>query len=218
MTQDRYVWIAGATGLVGREALNALLEDANISRVIAIVRRPSGTAHPRLAERIVDFETLARDPARLPIEDRASAAICCLGTTLKQARSQAQFHRVDFDYPLAFARAAQAAGAVHFIVVTALGADAHSLVFYNRVKGELEEALEALCFRALTIVRPSLLLGERSEKRLGEQLAAPFSRLLPRSVRGIEARKVGRALARLACEPAHGRRVVPSGELHELGA
>ncbi len=212
------MWLAGATGLVGREALKALLEDSGVSRVIALVRRASGTTHPRLIERVVDFEALAHEPSRLLVGIEAQVAICCLGTTLKQAGSRAQFRRVDFDYALAFARAAQAAGAEHLLVVTALGANPRSHVFYNRVKGELEQALAALAFPALTVVRPSLLLGERSERRLGEQLAAPFSRLLPRSVRGIEARSVGRALARLARAPAHGNRIVLSGELHDLGA
>jgi uncharacterized protein YbjT (DUF2867 family) len=91
-------------------------------------------------------------------------------------------------------------------------------VFYNRVKGELEQALAAMPFAALTIVRPSLLLGERTTPRLAERLMGPLSKLLPRSLRGIEANTVGRALVRLAREPASGRRVVPSGELQLLGA
>src|SRR5690606_11908511 len=144
-------------------------------------------------------------------------AICALGTTIKQAGSQAQFRRVDHDYVLAFARAALAGGVRHVLVVTALGADARSSVFYNRVKGELEEALSELPFSALPIVRPSLLLGRREQTRLGERLAAPLARLLPKSYRGIEAATVARALVRLAREPAAGRRVVLSKELHALG-
>lgn len=218
MTTDRCVWIAGATGLVGREALAGLLEDPGFSRVIAFVRRTTGRAHPRLRERIVDFEALVSDPARFANGERVNVAVCCLGTTRKQAGSREQFRRVDFDYALAFARAAQAAGVEHVLVVTALGANARSLAFYNRVKAELEQALAALSLPALTVVRPSLLIGERSERRLGEQLAAPLMSLLPRSTRGIEARTVGRALVRLGREPAHGQRVVLSGELHSLGA
>lgn len=206
-------WLMGATGLVGRETLAALLQDERFDRVLAIVRRPTGVSHARLAERMVDFDRLEHELQGCS----GDVAICALGTTIKQAGSQAQFRRVDYEYVLAFARAALAGGVQHFLVVTALGADARSRVFYNRVKGELEDALSALPFSSLTIVRPSLLLGHRDEPRLGERLAAPLSRLLPRAYRGVEAGKVARALVRLAREPAAGRRVVPSKELHALG-
>jgi uncharacterized protein YbjT (DUF2867 family) len=212
MTDARRAWVIGATGLVGREAVWALLEDETIAGVLAVVRRPSGIQHPKYAEKVVDFEQLE---AALQGE-RAQLAVCCLGSTIKQAGSQAQFRHIDHDYALSFARAAKAAGVQHFLVVTALGADAKSRVFYNRVKGELERDLEALGFPALTIVRPSLLIGDRKELRLGEKLATPFARLLPRSVRGIEVRKVGRALALYGRSPASGKRVVLSGELQDI--
>jgi uncharacterized protein YbjT (DUF2867 family) len=207
------VWIVGATGLVGREAVLALLEGDGNERVVTVVRRPGDVSHPRHHERVVDFERLSS-----ALEgERADVAICCLGSTIKQAGSQEQFRHIDFDYALTFAQAARAAGAAHFLVVTALGADAKSRVFYNRVKGELEHALADLGFSGLTIVRPSLLIGERAKSRLGERLAAPIMSLMPKSIRGIEGKKVGRALARLARAPAAGRRVVLSGELHSLG-
>jgi len=214
MANAKDVWITGATGLVGREALTAMLEDPQLSKVLAVVRRSTGRTHPKLEERVVDFDALGPSLTG----GSADVAVCCLGSTIKQAGSQAQFRRIDHDYVLAFARAALVAGAAHFLVVTALGADRGSRVFYNRVKGEVEESLTGLGFRALTIVRPSLLIGERTEVRFAERAMAPLSKLLPRSVRGIEASKVGRALARLAREPAEGRRVVLSGELHALGA
>lgn len=207
------VWIAGATGLVGRQVLTESLHDASVSSVIAFVRRKTGVVHPRLTEQIVDFERLEEETAPF----RGDVAFCCLGSTIKQAGSQAQFRHIDHDYVLAFARGALAGGVKHFLVVTALGADARSSVFYNRVKGEVEAGLAALPFAALTIARPSLLLGERAEARLGERLLAPLSRLLPKSVSGIEAQTVARALLHLAREPANGRRIVPSKELHALG-
>ena len=207
------VWILGATGLVGREALSELLADDGFERVFAFARRSTGVVHPRLTERLVDFEKLEQDVAGIS----GDVALCALGSTIKQAGSQEQFRHIDHDYVLAFARAALAAGVRHFLVVTALGSDAQSRVFYNRVKGEVEASLSALPFAALTIVRPSLLIGARAESRLGERLLAPFSRLLPRSVAGIEARTVARALVRLARSPAAGKRVVLSKELHALG-
>lgn len=214
MTKTREVWVVGATGLVGHEAVLALLGDDAVHRVLAVVRRHGGVPHPKLVEKVVDFEVLTS-----ALEgERADVAICCLGSTIKQAGSQAQFRHIDFDYAYQFARAARHAGASHFLVVTALGADATSRVFYSRVKGELEAALRELDFLALTIVRPSLLMGERSEARLGEKLAAPFMKFMPKSVRGVAGKTVGRALARLATAPASGVRVVPSAELHDLGA
>ncbi|MET0342392.1 MAG: NAD(P)H-binding protein [Polyangiales bacterium] len=218
MNEACVVWLAGATGLVGGEALRGLLSDARVQKIVSVTRRPTSVAEARLDERVVDFDAL--EPALAGTG--GDVAVCCLGTTIKQAGSQAAFRRVDHDYPLAFARAARAAGVHHFLVVTALGADSRSRIFYNRVKGELEDALAGLGFPAFTSVRPSLLIGERSAPRLGERLAAPLSRLLPRSIRGIEARKVGRALVSLALAPpppdGAGRRIVLSGELHALGA
>jgi uncharacterized protein YbjT (DUF2867 family) len=207
------VWLAGATGLVGRATLLALLEDRTFGRILTPVRRSTGFAHEKLDERLMAFDSL--EPALAG--EHAEVAICCLGTTIKQAGSQEQFRRVDHDYVLAFARAALAASVQHFLVVTALGADARARTFYNRVKGETEDALSAMSFRALTIARPSLLLGERTEFRLGERVFAPFSKVLPARVRGIEAKTVARALVTLARAPAHGKRVVPSEELQRLG-
>jgi uncharacterized protein YbjT (DUF2867 family) len=211
----RTVWVVGATGLVGRETVRVLLEGGD--RVVAWVRRSSGLQHPALIERVVDFEQLDTafvvGPGELP-----DVAVCCLGTTIKQAGSQERFRRVDHDYVLAFARAARQAGARTFAVVTALGADAKSLVFYNRVKGEVEQALAALGFESLVIARPSLLLGEREQGRLGERLMAPVSRLLPLRYRGIEGRTVARALRNLVLDAIPGRRLVLSDELQKRGA
>jgi uncharacterized protein YbjT (DUF2867 family) len=208
------VWVAGATGLVGRETVRALLAEPAFARIVAWTRRPSGLRDPRLDERVVDFEQL--DAAF--VHALTDAAVCCLGTTIKTAGSKERFRRVDYEYVLAFARAAKRAGAKHFVVVTSLGANPHSALFYSRVKGELEEALATLPFESLSIVRPSLLLGERAELRMGERLFTPLSRILPKRYRGIEARTVARAIVRLLSEPARGRRVVPSEELQTLGA
>lgn len=199
----------GATGLVGREAVRALLADPACTSVLAVTRRPTGFHDAKFREQIVDFEQL--EPALAG--ESADVALCCLGTTQKQAGSQAQFRHIELDYSLAFARAAKVAGVRHFLIVTALGADAKSLFFYNRVKGELEQALSAMGFPALTIVRPSLLVGDRQERRLGEKLAEPLMSLFPRSLRGIGVDKVGRALA-VHARGGSGKRIVPSQELH----
>lgn len=211
---ERTVWVVGATGLVGRETVQALLADDTFARVIAFVRRSTGLTHPKLTERVVDFEKLeaAFDEAR------CDAAVCCLGTTIKVAGSKEKFRRVDHDYPIAFARAALQKGAQQLAIVTALGSDAGSLVFYNQVKGQVEDALSALPYKSLSIARPSLLLGERDEMRLGEKLMTPFSKLLPGKYRGIEGRTVARALLKLLKEQRPGKQVVPSDQLQKLGA
>jgi uncharacterized protein YbjT (DUF2867 family) len=164
----------------------------------------------------VDFSRLAETP--LPPAD---LAFCCLGTTIKRAGSQDAFRAVDHDAVVAFATAAKSAGVRHFLVVTALGADARSSVFYNRVKGEVENSLRSLGFDALTIAQPSLLLGDREESRPAEHAAVVVSRALAPVLgwlpsRPIEARTVALALQRLAAATTRGVRVAKNDELHAL--
>ncbi|MBL8352449.1 MAG: NAD(P)H-binding protein [Burkholderiaceae bacterium] len=218
------VCVAGGTGLVGRAVLQRLAADPRIGSVTALVRRADAGLPPGCTAQVVDFATLGRPGgATLPPTDWA---ICCLGTTLGVAGSQAAFRAVDHDAVLAFARAAQAAGASRLGVVSALGADAASKVFYNRVKGEAEQALAALGLRHLVIVRPSLLLGERSAlgqpgrpgERLAQSLMPAFGRLIPRRWRPIAADAVAAAL--LAALPAaqRGTTVLESDALQALAA
>jgi uncharacterized protein YbjT (DUF2867 family) len=143
---------------------------------------------------------------------------CCLGTTIRQAGSREAFRTVDYDLPLLLGRQALALGASHYLAVSSLGADPASRFFYSRTKGELELALQKQGWPRLTILRPSLLLGERRQPRLGERLAAPFSQLLPERWRGIEAATVARAMWRLAEAPGDGMRIVASDELQRWGA
>jgi len=169
-----HAWIVGATGLVGRSLLDGLLAEPRVERVTAIVRRPVERAHPKLEVLTIDFERLERE-----LEGRtASVGFCCLGTTIKKAGSEAVFYRVDHDYPLAFGRACKAAGVRKLLVVTALGADPSSGIFYNRVKGEVERDLEALALPELHVLRPSLLLGERAERRPAEAFAMAVAKPL----------------------------------------
>ena len=208
--------LAGATGLVGREALRLLLADPGVAQVVALVRRPlsDASAPPKLAVHVVDFERL--EATTPPFE--ADQIVCALGSTIRQAGSEERFRAVDFGYPLALARLAVERGARHLLLVSALGADPRSRVFYNRVKGELEEALTALGLPALSIVRPSLLLGDRKEFRLGEVLAKPFALLVPGRYRPVHACDVAAALLRLAREDAPGRRVVESETIRAWAA
>lgn len=155
---------------------------------------------------------------------RADDAFCCLGTTIKTAGSREAFRAVDFDATFAFAQAARAAGAARFFLVSSSGASARSRVFYSRVKGEIEDAVARLPFEAVVLLRPSLLLGERAQARLGERLGEPLLALAApllvgplRKYRAIEAGVVAKAALALAREGGKGRRVVESDELQRLG-
>jgi uncharacterized protein YbjT (DUF2867 family) len=213
----RTAWIAGATGMVGSHLVDVLLAGDTFASVVTLGRRPLDRAHPKLTQATVDFAAL--DAAALLA---ATDAFCALGTTIKKAGSKEAFRAVDHDAVLAFARAAKARGAARFYVVTALGADAGSMVFYNRVKGEVEDGLRAMGFASLAIARPSLLVGERSESRPGERLAVAVTGLLgpllkPFASRPIEGATVARALGAIAKDPPSGARVYLSGELQALG-
>lgn len=192
----RTAWLAGATGLVGSLLLARLL-DASVT-VHALVRRlpDAPRTHPRLHYHPVDFANL---PALPPADDLYIA----LGTTIKAAGSQEAFRRVDFDAVVRTAEAARAAGVRRVGLVSAVGADPASTVFYNRVKGEAEQALAALGFEVTVFARPALLLGDRASlgqpARFGEQLAErvmmPLGALLPKAIRPIQADAVAAALA-----------------------
>nr|WP_298174243.1 oxidoreductase [uncultured Pseudomonas sp.] len=207
----QHILLAGATGLTGEHLLDRLLNEPTVERVLAPSRRPLA-AHPHLENPVGELLDL------LPqLSGKVDSAFCCLGSTIKQAGSQEAFRAVDHDLVLAFAKRARELGARHLLMISALGADANSSVFYNKVKGETEEALKAQGWPQLTLVRPSLLLGPRNEFRLGERLAAPFMRWLPGKYRGIEATVLARALWRLALEEGEGVRVVESDQLRRLG-
>ncbi|MBC2655664.1 oxidoreductase [Pseudomonas sp. MSSRFD41] len=205
------ILLAGASGLTGEQLLDRLLSEPTITRVLAPSRRPL-SMHPRLENPVGEL------PELLPqLVGKVEIAFCCLGTTIKRAGSEAAFRAVDLDLVLAFGERALEMGARHLVVVSALGADPKSSIFYNRVKGEMEEALKRQGWPQLTICRPSLLLGDRVEPRLGEQLAGPLSRLIPGKYHGIEACQLARAMWRLALEEQSGTRVVESDELRKLG-
>ena len=207
----QHVLLAGATGLTGEHLLDRLLSEPTIARVVAPTRRPLAK-HAHLSNPVGPLTEL------LPqLQGPVDTAFCCLGSTIRQAGSQEAFRAIDHDLVLAVAQRARELGARHFIVVSALGANPRSQVFYNRVKGEMEEALKAQDWPQLTIARPSLLLGPRSDFRLGERLAAPLMRLVPGKYRGIYACTLARALWRLALEEDNGVRIIDSDELRRLG-
>lgn len=217
MHTQRTVLLAGATGLVGGLMIEALLADPQVTTVHALSRRALRISHAKLRVHLVDFR-------QLPTLPQVDEVYLALGTTIKVAGSQAAFRAVDLDANLAVAVAAVAAGARRVGVVSAAGADSTSSVFYNRTKGELEDALKALDLEALVIARPSLLLDTREHldqpARLGERIAIPVAKLLapilPATYRPVHARAVALALVR-SVPAAQGIVELSSDALVRLG-
>jgi len=207
--------------LTGGYLLRQLLDCPEYVRVIALGRRPLELNHPKLEQVAADFAALERVAGDLRCDD----AFCCLGTTIRQAGSKEAFRAVDHGAVLAFAWLARRNGAERFFVVSALGADAQSRVFYNRVKGETEAALAVLDFKTLGIFRPSLLLGPRTARRLGERVGEGLLWLVEplllgglRKYRAIQAEVVARAMLRCSFgQGGKGVLVFPSDEIQDLG-
>lgn len=214
---SRTIILAGATGLVGQEILKSLLADPTVTAVHSLGRRKPEMQHPKLSAHVVDF-------AALPPLPPADEVYLALGTTIKVAGSQAAFRSLDYDANLAVAKAALAAGVKKLGLVSAMGADSRSRIFYNRVKGELEDALARMPFEGTVIARPSLLVGNREvlgqKKRPGEALGLAIAKvlgfLIPSNLKPIQASAVAQAL--LAAVPsATARTVLPSGAMQRDG-
>ena len=206
--------MAGATGLVGRAVLAALLGDKRYREVIALGRRAPPVTHPKLRCLKVDYAQLGALP-------EADDVFIALGTTIKVAGSQQAFRAVDYDAVLAVAKAARASGATRLGVVSAMGASARSSVFYNRVKGEMEDAVCTMGYASVLLARPSFIEGDRAALqqpgRAGEGLALQAVRLLrpliPANYRSIAASRVAQALVRAVGDAKPGKRVLLSGEM-----
>ncbi len=217
----RTALIAGASGLVGGCLLARLLAAPEYDRVIAVGRRRLDLEHPKLVQLTADFAALEKLPKPLGGDD----AFCCLGTTWRRAGSREAFRAVDHGAVLAFAWAARRGGVKRFFTISSLGADPQARAFYNRVKGETEDALEVLGFGTLAIFRPSLLLGPRREFRLGEKLTAgllwvaePLLLGNLRRYRAVAADAVAGAMLRCSFgEQGQGVLIFESDEIQDLG-
>jgi len=216
------VMLLGATGLTGGKVLQGLLGREEVTQVVALVRHKLPKLHDKLAQHEVDFDRL-EDHAELFDVD---VIICCLGTTIKKAGSQDQFRKVDLGYPMKAGELGRSRGVRAFILMSAIGASSSSTIFYNRVKGELEDALRDLDYPYLSIYHPSLLLGDRKEQRTAEALGIKAMPLVNRLLigpldkyRGIEAQTVASAMVNEAChlaaEPA-AEQVVQTREYDEI--
>jgi uncharacterized protein YbjT (DUF2867 family) len=217
--KKRIALVAGATGLVGHALINELKESNHYEKIIVLVRRKIEEFHHKVEMIVVDFDQLNNVKDKLVADD----VYCCLGTTMKKAGSKEAFFRVDYEYPMELAKISKENGAKQFLLVSAMGADKDSTFFYNRVKGSLEEDVKALGFQALHIFRPSLLLGKRSEKRFGEDLAKSFFKIGSFFFRGplekydaIKAETVAKGMYHRALSNPVGTYIYPSNEIKKI--
>ena len=205
--------VAGSTGLIGNQLLQLLLNDDYYDEVKAISRKPLDITHPKLENIVLDFDRLTEHHDKLKADD----VFCCLGTTIKKVKTKEKFRKVDFDYPVELAKLTKANGAEQYLLVSALGADKNSKIFYNQVKGEVEEAIVQVGFKSYHIFRPSLLMGDRKESRSGEDAGKVFFKylgfLVPAKYKGIDSIKVAKAMQKIAAQHQQGAHIHESKEL-----
>jgi uncharacterized protein YbjT (DUF2867 family) len=206
--------VIGGTGLVGSQLLRQLLADERVGKVMALGRKKTGAVHSKLEEQVIDFDA----PDSWSPLVKGDAAFSSLGTTLKQAGGQAAQKKVDYDYQLAFARAAAKGGVPCYVLVSSASANPKASVFYSRIKGELDREVQLLGFERVRIMRPSLLGGERSEPRTGEKIGSVLLRAanavgIARKYREISGAVVAKAMINAAFDPEKGTRIFTLDEI-----
>jgi uncharacterized protein YbjT (DUF2867 family) len=212
--------IIGSTGLIGSQLLNILLESAAYDKVIAFVKRDTGKTHAKLTQHIIDFDK-PESYQNLVVGDDF---FCTIGTTIKKAGSKEAFRKVDFGYPQQFAAFALKNDLKQFLIITSLGADKAAGNFYLKTKGEIEDYLKQSSFASVSIVRPSLLLGDRKEFRLGEKIGAFFMKTFSfvfsgrlKKYKPIESETVAKALFKIAQKNKKGFSTYESNEVQQIG-
>lgn len=216
---SKRIVIAGASGLIGSSLLALALEHEAVSQVIILVREDLPIKHPKLKQIRVRYEHLEDIAAEI----LGDAIFCCLGTTRKKTPNPEDYRKVDFDYPLALARIALMNNIPEFHLVSALGADKTSKIFYSRLKGEVEEAISTLSFTSIHFYRPSLLSGNRKEHRTGEELSNKIMKIVNpiligplKKYRSIEAAAVARAMLNQSLKTLKGTFIYTSDKIQEL--
>ena len=213
--------IAGATGLVGGHLLDLLLEDDHYAQVKVLSRRSLGGDDGKLKEIIIeDFDNLENNIKNLKADDY----FCCLGTTIKKAGSKKAFKKVDFEYPVSLAAIARENVADSYHIISAMGADPKSLIFYNKVKGEVEAAIKAMKINKAFIYRPSFIEGERAEKRAGEKAALWFADKFDflfsgpfKKYAAVHAKKIAKAMIITAKNETEKFKIIQSDEIEKIG-
>lgn len=212
--------VAGGTGLVGRHLVDLLVKAKEFDEIKVLVRKGSTKQFEGTSILEVEYDHLSELKNQLI----ADVVFCCLGTTMKKAGSKEQFHRVDFVYPYELARLSKENGSGQFNIITASGANSGSTFYYNRVKGEIENALGKLDIPSINIFRPSLLLGDRDENRMGEKIGAVIAKVINplllgglKKYRAIQAETVARAMVHISLEGRKGVHIFPSDVIEEMG-
>jgi uncharacterized protein YbjT (DUF2867 family) len=211
--------IIGGTGLIGSQLLELLLESKEYATVITFVKRDSGIQHPKLKQHIIDFDK-PEDYQNFVVGDDF---FCTIGTTIKKAGSQEAFRKVDFEYPKAFATIALQNNVKQFLIISSLGADAHSGNFYLKTKGEIQDFLKNCPFESVSVLQPSLLLGDRKEFRLGEKIGTFFMKLFSfllignlKKYKPIESEAVAKTMFAIAQKNYKGFQVITSDTIQEI--
>lgn len=211
MTQ-RSALLLGATGLTGGLLLDLLLATPEYAKVIIYVRKPTYLNHPKLMEQIVNYETINNAVV-------ADDVFCCLGTTIKIAKTKEAFEKVDLHYPLKIAALQHKAGSKQFLVVSAMGASATSSIFYSRTKGLMEEGLTKIGFESLYIFRPSFIVGYRKEERIGEKIGIVIFKILSplmigplKIYRPIKAANIALNMIKYALKNEKGKQVISNNQ------
>lgn len=219
MTEHRKAILVGASGSIGRSLLQDLLNDIHYTEVLVLVRKKLTIQHPKLNQLVIDFDRLSTFAADI----KGNAVFCCLGTTKSQTPDQQQYRQIDYQYPLDVARIALKNGAESYHLVSAMGADETSSFFYNRTKGEVERDLKAIPFKSIHIYRPSLLDGERSQKRFGESMMNKLMHIINpllvgkwRKYRSIKVGAVAKVMVAQSLNDQKGIFTHPSDQIQAL--
>ena len=212
--------IIGSTGLVGSHLLNLLLDSNDYLKVITFVKRDAGIKHPKLTQHIIDFDK-PETYKELVVGDNF---FCTIGTTIKKAGNKEAFRKVDFEYPKQFAAFTLQNKVKQFLIISSLGADANSGNFYLKTKGEIQDFLKDCNFESVAVLQPSLLLGNRTEFRLGEKIGAFFMKTLSflflgnlKKYKVIEGKTVAKALLAIAKTNNSGFKIYESDVIQEIG-
>lgn len=208
--------IIGASGLTGNLLVELLINDSNYNKIIAYVREPLTLNHLKLIQQITNFDTINNGIT-------AHDVFCCLGTTIKKAQTKMAFEKVDFDYPLKIAQLQFKAGSKNFFLISAMGASLQSSFYYSKVKGRLEKAIESIGYESLYIFRPSLIVGNRQEVRVGEKMAIGLMKLLNplligpfKKYRSIKASAIAKAMVHFANKVSVGKYIILSDEMKKF--
>lgn len=211
--------IIGASGLIGTDCTNLLLAEDSIEEVISLVRKELPIIHPKLKQVLTDFNNIEAYKEKI----KADVILCCIGSTMKKAGTKSNYELIDRIYPQKIAKIALENGANHFLLVSAMGANINSSIFYSRLKGLIENDIKQLGYNTVSIFRPSLLVGNRKEKRSGESLAIKLMKLINplllgsfKKYRSIPTINVAKAMVYCIFHESNGIYIYESDKIQEL--